>query len=77
MSGKKIGFGSRPAKPEVAKDPATWVEQRHEPEGKQRLTLDIPASLHSRIKAQCAQRGEKMIDAITAILEREFPEERR
>ena len=38
-----------------------------------RLTIDIEAGLHARIKSQCALRGEKMADLIRQLLEREFP----
>lgn len=39
-----------------------------------RLTIDIPASLHTRIKIACAQRGNKMADEIRDLLEQTFPE---
>jgi hypothetical protein len=37
-----------------------------------RLTIDIPAALHGRIKAQCALRGIKMADEIRVLLDRHF-----
>jgi hypothetical protein len=37
-----------------------------------RLTIDIPRSLHTRIKAACALRGSKMADEIRALLDREY-----
>ena len=39
-----------------------------------RLTIDIPESLHTRVKSQCAKRGAKMADEIRALLEAHFPE---
>jgi hypothetical protein len=39
-----------------------------------RLTIDVPASLHSRIKVQCAQSGQKMADVIRALLAEHFPD---
>ncbi|MDP9310113.1 MAG: hypothetical protein M3R24_04305 [Chloroflexota bacterium] len=72
MSGKKITFGKRPEKPEVATVPETWVDQRHEPEGKQRLTLDIDHSLHARIKAITTLRGKAMVRDLRELLEREY-----
>jgi len=39
-----------------------------------RLTIDVPGSLHARIKAQCAMRGVKMADEVRALLEKHFPE---
>ncbi len=50
-----------------------WVENRDR-ETTKRLTIDVPASLHARIKATCALRGEKMAEAIREILEEQFPE---
>ena len=37
-----------------------------------RLTIDVPRSLHTRIKAACALRGSKMVDEIRVLLDREF-----
>lgn len=51
-----------------------WVENRVADEGTKRLTLDIPESLHRRIKAQCAMNGVKMVDVIRSLLEEKFPE---
>lgn len=38
-----------------------------------RLTLDIPADLHRRVKAGCANRGEKIVDVVRRFLDAEFP----
>jgi len=40
-----------------------------------RFTIDVPARLHRRIKAQCALQGVKMADEIRRLLEERFPEE--
>jgi hypothetical protein len=37
-----------------------------------RLTIDVPASLHARIKSQCAIRGAKMADEVRELLEKHF-----
>ena len=37
-----------------------------------RFTIDVPASLHRKIKAACAAEGNKMADVLRSILEREF-----
>ena len=39
-----------------------------------RFTIDVPESLHRRVKMQCAGRGQKMADMMRELLEREFPE---
>lgn len=38
-----------------------------------RFTLDVPVSLHKRIKKACADREKPMADVLREILEREFP----
>ena len=72
---KKVAFGPKPA---AAITPDQWVESRTSEaaggERLKRLTIDVPLSLHSRIKAQCAVRGTKMADEIRALLEERFPE---
>jgi len=72
MSGKKVAFGTKPAKTATpAADANQWVERR-ETEPTKRLTLEIPASLHKKIKAKTAMRGTTMIAEITALLEERY-----
>lgn len=75
MSTKKVAIGAKPtvAKTKAVPSPDAWVENR-QPEAEQtkRLTLDIPAGLHARIKAACAMRGTKMVEEITTLLEEKF-----
>lgn len=62
--------GSRPIDRE-ARRPAT--EPAPAPaEPMKRFTIDVPLTLHTRIKIECARRGLKMADAIRELLEREF-----
>ncbi len=57
-----------------------WVAERDAPpppppasaEQMKRFTIDVPVSLHTRIKVQCAAKGVKMADVIREMLEREF-----
>jgi hypothetical protein len=72
---KKVSFGTQPvAKPAVT--PEQWVESRTAEEEKtKRLTIDLPESLHRRVKMECARRGTKMADEIRKLLEEEFPEQ--
>lgn len=74
---KKVTIGAKPTKAGRESSADAWVEKRHAPpdEAMKRLTIDVPASLHVRIKAQCALRGEKMADVIRALLEERFPEQ--
>jgi ParG len=74
MSAKKVTIGMKP-NPQVpaAASADQWVESRN-PDVMKRLTLDIPASLHTRIKSTCALRGVKMADAIRELLDTHFHE---
>jgi hypothetical protein len=73
---KKISIGARPTTVKPAPAEADqWVESRTpaapEPEPdapSKRLTIDIPADLHRRIKSQCALRGTKIADEVRELL---------
>jgi hypothetical protein len=75
---KKVNFGSqRPSEP----PPATaeidnWVESRAPAavEPMKRLTIDVPISLHKRIKSQCALQNLVMAEEIRSLLEKRFPD---
>ncbi len=72
MSVKKIKMGAKPANKFVMNpSPDQWVENRDNHSIKQetkRLTLDIPESLHRKIKTSCAARGTKIVHEITELL---------
>ncbi len=62
----------------TAPEADTWVSKRSvaapaDTEPQKRLTIDIPVSLHTRVKAGCAVRGTKMRSIILELLEAEFP----
>ena len=44
-----------------------------EKEATARFTIDIPVSLHARIKSQCALKRVKMREEVLAMLEEKFP----
>ena len=78
---KEVKF-ARPKKPTTDVSPGadTWVNTReakpdNPTEPMKRLTIDIPSSLHTRVKAGCAMRGVKMADVLRVYLENEFPDE--
>ena len=74
MSAKKVALSTKPApRTETPPSAEQWVASRSNEETK-RLTIDLPASLHARIKASCALRGAKMADEIRALLEEHFSE---
>jgi hypothetical protein len=70
---KKVSISSKPASQKIADE---WVTSRQvvepAPEVTKRLTIDVPADLHSQIKVQCAREGVKMADAIREILRERF-----
>jgi len=73
MTGKKISIGAKPSGNQAtAAD--SWVESRATPpllgaqEKMKRLTIDIPESLHRKIKSDCATRGSKIVDEVRELL---------
>jgi hypothetical protein len=83
---KKVQFTKRPAASTTPAEADAWVgasrgnEQAAKvetpvmpEEPMKRLTIDIPETLHTRVKSQCAKRGAKMADEIRALLETHFP----
>jgi hypothetical protein len=73
---KKVTIGSKPTQPAREATAEAWVQQRPPAaeEPMKRFTIDVPDTLHRRIKAQCALRGVKMADEIRRILAEQFPE---
>ena len=74
--GKKIEFSG---KPRTARNPATaddWVKDRdtHDREPTKRFTIDVPVSLHKRVKTQCAVQNLVMADVMRELLRERFPE---
>jgi hypothetical protein len=67
---KKVTFASKP----LPKESNQWVNERVAGEGEEtkRLTLDIPKSLHARIKSDCALNDKSMVGVIIAMLEEKF-----
>lgn len=75
MSAKKVGFGKPRSQEQRQQDPEDWIKSRAEQPEKppmKRLTLDIPAELHTRIKTSCAQRGTRMVEEIRELLESHY-----
>jgi DNA polymerase IIIc chi subunit len=48
-------------------------DQEAEKEPTARFTIDIPVSLHARIKSQCALKRVKMREEVLSMLEEKFP----
>ncbi len=70
---KKVSIAAKPsARREASAEADKWVENRKTPalaERMKRLTIDVPESLHRRLKMSCAGRGVKMADDIRRALE--------
>jgi hypothetical protein len=67
--------GAKPTERESPSAPATKPVAVPTPAAEpiKRLTIDVPATLHTRIKTECARRGWKMADKLREMLEQEFP----
>ncbi len=80
---KKVTMSTKPSKNNVQElDADTWVSQgakmtangsEPEKEATARFTIDIPVSLHARIKSECALKRVKMREEVLAMLEERFP----
>ena len=66
---KKVTFGGKPTNRRLANSPDEWVSG----EPTKRLTIDIPLSLHQRVKSQCALEGANMAEVVRGLLEKRFP----
>jgi hypothetical protein len=76
MSGKKVSITPKSTNVQSEPNLDNWISKGKEnlndaqptSEKIKRLTIDIPESLHRTIKAQCANRGNKIVDEIRALL---------
>ena len=66
---KKVTFGGKPTTSRIPNSPDEWVSG----EPTKRLTIDIPLSLHQRVKSQCALEGANMAEVVRGLLEKRFP----
>ncbi len=71
---KKITFGGKPSTI-TGLNADSWVQNREieSKESMKRLTIDVPVSLHKRIKSSCALQDLVMADVIRDLLEQRFP----
>lgn len=73
---KKVTIGGKPTAKPAPSSPDAWVNAKGAGgEPTKRLTIDIPFSLHARVKSQCALQNLQMADVIREMLERRFPVE--
>ena len=74
---KKVTFASKPGQKQPPKNADDWIDRATKPmpgEPMKRLTIDVPVSLHQRIKIRCAMDGFKMADVIREMLVERFSE---
>lgn len=84
---KSVTIGKRPASRPSAEAVDKWMEgqgggESSPPPAKtaatpaakmKRLTIDVPDSLHRRVKSRCGMDGLRMADVIRELLEQRFP----
>ena len=71
---KRVTSGSKPTARPAPETADEWVNNRGGAEEMKRLTFDIPASLHRRIKVACALKGVTMVEELRELLNRQYPE---
>lgn len=82
---KKVDFSvrPRPAKDELPSNSEEWVKRGKGPESdpqkkmadaepQKRLTLNIPANLHTSFKSRCVIEGVTIQDKVQQLIEREM-----
>jgi ParG len=74
MTTKTIAFKQPATLPRPAED---WIGSRAQPATPngptKRLTVDVSADLHKRLKVHCANADRQISDVIRELLEREYP----
>lgn len=72
---KKVTFGGKRTTNAPTGTIDAWVMDREfkEQEPMKRFTIDVPASLHKRVKSQCALQNLVMADVMRELLEQRFP----
>ena len=76
---KQVEFSVRPraAKDELPADPEQWVREGQGPDTgpQKRLTLNLPADLHTAFKGRCVREGVTIQDKVRVLIERELTPE--
>lgn len=74
MSTKTIAFKQPVGLEKPVEDWVTTRAQPQEPASPtKRLTVDVSADVHRRLKVHCATAGRQISDVVRDLLEREFP----
>ena len=75
---KRVDIGTRPTtrrgEPPGGDAADAWVDSRNdEPEARKRLTIDLPASLHRRVKIACVMEETTIVEVVRELLTERFP----
>lgn len=72
---KKVSFSGKPSGLPAPATVDDWVSSREASgrEATKRFTIDVPVSLHKRVKTRCAIENLVMADVMRELLERRFP----
>ena len=76
---KKVSIGTRPSTRQAPASADEWVGTRAETAAAQaseptkRITIDVPGSLHRRVRIGCATEGTRVAGEVRAFLEKRFP----
>ena len=78
---KKVSIGARPSTRQAPASADEWVGTRGKTaatsappsEPTKRITIDIPQSLHRRVRIGCATEGTSVAAEVRAFLEQRFP----
>jgi hypothetical protein len=71
---KSISFPPSPRPRDVTED---WITKREKPKDRKptkRLTFELDAEVHLRMKLDCARRGVNMADEIRMLIIARYPE---
>ena len=67
-------FSAKPPGQGASRAANAFASVAPKPEPKKRLTVDLPLSLHSRIKLRCVQDNVAISDVVRELLEKRFPD---
>ena len=75
MSRKVVKIGGKPARADADRRAGAenWVRGEVDAERTVRMTVDMPADLHLRVRVACAMENRRMAEVIREILNERFP----
>ncbi len=73
--GNDVSFSGKPPSQNLSRAANALANLTPQPEPKKRMTVDLPLSLHSRIKLRCVQDNVAISDVVREMLEKRFPKD--